>query len=187
MWWALAVVVLRVGDAWLVGVGKRAPHGFQCSCLVSPYGSLDRLKSLYTISSTLNSKRQTKHCKTEVGQGRAGRSGSEMWGVLLVPSSSPTLWLINDGLDVNVVSNVTWFHLNHDMVPRRIYKLSFYGGHSITLGHPVRNSRRCRSPANQWMSTKYPELERGSKMRWRLFETNENETKASPIPRDYEA
>ena len=24
------VVVLRVGDAWLVGVGKRAPHGFQC-------------------------------------------------------------------------------------------------------------------------------------------------------------
>ena len=21
-------VVLRVGDAWLVGVGKRAPHGF---------------------------------------------------------------------------------------------------------------------------------------------------------------
>ena len=23
------VVVLRVGDAWLVGVGKRAPHGFR--------------------------------------------------------------------------------------------------------------------------------------------------------------
>ena len=56
-----------------------------------------------------------------------------MWGVLLVPSSSPTLlWPMYDGVDVNVTSNVTWFHLNHDMVPRRIYKLSFYGGHSIT-------------------------------------------------------
>ena len=41
-----------------------------------------------------------------------------------------------DGVDVNVTSNVTWFYLNHDMVSRRIYKLSFYGGHSITLGHP---------------------------------------------------
>ena len=53
------VVVLRVGDAWLVGAGKRAPHGFRCPCLVSPHGSLDRLKSLYIISSTLDSKRQT--------------------------------------------------------------------------------------------------------------------------------
>ena len=32
------VVVLRMGDAWLVGVGKRAPHGFWCPCLVSPHG-----------------------------------------------------------------------------------------------------------------------------------------------------
>ena len=24
------VTVLRVGDAWLVGVGKRAPHGSRC-------------------------------------------------------------------------------------------------------------------------------------------------------------
>ena len=54
------VVVLRVGDAWLVGVGKRAPHGFRCPCLVSSHGSLDRLKSLCIISSTLNSKTQTK-------------------------------------------------------------------------------------------------------------------------------
>ena len=56
-------------------------------------------------------------------------------GVLLVPSSSPTLSPIYDGLDVNVTSIVTWFHLNHDMVSRRIYKLpvSFYGGHSITV------------------------------------------------------
>ena len=54
------VEVLRVGDAWVVGVGKRAPHGFRCPCLVSPYGSLDRLKSIYIISSTLNSKRQTR-------------------------------------------------------------------------------------------------------------------------------
>ena len=59
-----------------------------------------------------------------------------MWGVLLVPSSSPTLSPIYDGLDVNVASNVTWFRLNHDMVSRRMYKLSFYGEHSITLGHP---------------------------------------------------
>ena len=35
-------------DAWLVGVGKRAPHGFRCPCLVSPHGSLDRLKA-YTF------------------------------------------------------------------------------------------------------------------------------------------
>ena len=42
------VVVLRVGDAWLVGVGKRAPHGFRCPCLVSPHGSLDRLEA-YTL------------------------------------------------------------------------------------------------------------------------------------------
>ena len=50
-----------------------------------------------------------------------GRAGSEMWGFLLVPSSSPTLPPIYDGLDVNVTSNVTWFNLNHDMVSRRIY------------------------------------------------------------------
>ena len=43
------VVVLRVGDAWLVGVGKRAPHGVRCPCLVSPHGSLDRLKSLVAL------------------------------------------------------------------------------------------------------------------------------------------
>ena len=43
------VVVLRVGDAWLVGVGKRAPHGFRRPCLVSPHGSLDTLKSLYGV------------------------------------------------------------------------------------------------------------------------------------------
>ena len=59
-----------------------------------------------------------------------------MWGVLLVPSSSPTLWPIYDGLGLKVTFTVTWFHLNHDMVSRRIYKLSFYGGLSITLGHP---------------------------------------------------
>ena len=58
-----------------------------------------------------------------------------LWGVLLVPSSEPTLPPIYDGLDVSVTSSTfTWFHLNHDMVSRRIYKLSFYGGHSITIG-----------------------------------------------------
>ena len=55
-----------------------------------------------------------------------------MRGVLLVPSSSPTLSPIDDGLDVNVTYNITWFRLNSDMVSRRIYKLSFYGEHSIT-------------------------------------------------------
>ena len=29
----------------VVGVGKRAPHGFRCLWLVSPHGSLDRLKA----------------------------------------------------------------------------------------------------------------------------------------------
>ena len=43
------VVVLRVGDAWLVGVGKRAPHGFRCLWLVSPHGSLDRLKNFHAL------------------------------------------------------------------------------------------------------------------------------------------
>ena len=61
--------------------------------------------------------------------------GSEMWGVLLVPSSSPTLSPIYDRHDVSVTSNVTWFHLNHDMVSRRSYKLS-YGGHPITFSLP---------------------------------------------------
>ena len=71
-----------------------------------------------------------------------------MWSVLLVPSSSPTLSPIYDGLDVNVTSNVTWFHLNHYMVSRRIYatillrralhyKVSLLGrfhiGHSLVL------------------------------------------------------
>ena len=63
--------------------------------------------------------------------------GSEMRGVLLVPSSSPTLSPIYDGLDVNVayniIYNITWIHLNYDMVSRRFYKVSFYGEHSITL------------------------------------------------------
>ena len=56
-----------------------------------------------------------------------------MRGVLLVPSSSPTFPLIYDGLDVSVTSNITWFHLNHDIASRRIYKLSFYGGHSSAM------------------------------------------------------
>ena len=29
----------------MVGVGKRAPHGFRCLWLVSPHGSLNRLKA----------------------------------------------------------------------------------------------------------------------------------------------
>ena len=60
-----------------------------------------------------------------------------MWGVLIVPSSSPTLWPIYDGLDVNVTSDITWFHLNHEMASRRIYKHSLYGGHSIISSAPL--------------------------------------------------
>ena len=62
-----------------------------------------------------------------------------MRGVLLVPSSSLTFSPIYDGLDVNGTCNITWFHLSHDMVSRRIYKLSFYGEHSITLDHPEKS------------------------------------------------
>ena len=50
------VVVVRVGDAWLVGVGKRAPHAFRWPGLVSPHGSLGTLEGLYIISSTSISK-----------------------------------------------------------------------------------------------------------------------------------
>ena len=69
---------------------------------------------------------------------------SEMRGVLLVPSSSPALPPIYDGLDVSVTYNITWFHLNHDMVSRRICKLSFYGRHSIT--HVYRSTRQLTHP-----------------------------------------
>ena len=152
------------------------------SLLVSPHGSLDRLKKLICIISL---KRILKDRHNRARHGSAGKRrveqvvlpGSEMWGVLLVPSSSPTLPPIYDGFDVNVTSNITWFHLSHDMVSRRIYKLSFYGGHSIILGHPEYLWMQITwqpkdSPGNQRMSTKHPALERGSKMR--LFETNKN-------------
>ena len=121
--------------AWLVGVGKRAPRGFRrCPCLVSPHGSLDRLSIAYYLH-YFPTKEDTKDITGlgTVGQGRVGiaginSAGGEMRGVLLVPSSSPTFPPIYDGVGVNVTSNITWFHLNHDMVPRRIYKLSFHGG-----------------------------------------------------------
>ena len=60
--------------------------------------------------------------KTRQGTAWLGRveEGSETRGVLLVPTSSPTLPPIYDDLDVSVASNITWFHLNHDMVSRRI-------------------------------------------------------------------
>ena len=71
----------------------------------------------------------------QVGQGRAG---SEMWGVLLVPSSSPTLSPIYDGVDVNVTSNVTWFHLDHGMVSRRNLRINY----PSTEGAPSHCSER---------------------------------------------
>ena len=94
-----------------------------------------------------------------------------MRGVLLIPSSSPTLSPVYDGLDVNVISNITWFRLNHDTV--HVESLNYPSTEGTPLHEATLNSRRCRSPDNQRMLTKYPELERGSKIR--LFETNENE------------
>ena len=88
------------------------------------------------MSPTLDSTRMPKPDQTKWGRVKPivqGRAGSKMWGVLLVPSSSPRLSSIFDGLDVNVTSNVTRFHLNHDMVSRQIYTLSSYVGHNITL------------------------------------------------------
>ena len=128
-------VVLRVGDAWLVRVWKRAPHWFQClRLLVSPDGSLDRLNSLHATFPYISyQKTDITGLPGSAGLSRVkqGRAGSDMWCVLLVPSSSLKFLPIDDGLDVNVTSNLTWFHLKHDMVSRRIKKLSFYGGHSI--------------------------------------------------------
>ena len=57
------------------------------------------------------------------------------------PSSSPTLSPIYDGLDVNVTSNVTWFHLNHDMVSRRIYKLCSTEGTPLQQSFVIRSGR----------------------------------------------
>ena len=52
-----------------------------------------------------------------------------MRGVLPDPSPSLTVSPICDGLDVTVTSinGLSWFHPNHDMVSRRIYRLSIYG------------------------------------------------------------
>ena len=38
-----------MGDAWLVGIEKRAPHGYRCLWVVSPHGSLARLKAYYAL------------------------------------------------------------------------------------------------------------------------------------------
>ena len=85
-----------------------------------------------------------------------------MWGVLLVPSSSPTLSPIYDGLDVNVASNVTWFRLNHDMVSRRIYKQCFfYGGHSTTV-HPFSLPRLSHSHVRGTVPDGQKKLTRGT-------------------------
>ena len=47
----LYVAVLLVGDPWLVGVGKRATHGFRCLWLVSPHHvSLSRLEAYALFS-----------------------------------------------------------------------------------------------------------------------------------------
>ena len=78
-----------------------------------------------------------------------------MWGVLLVPSWSPTLSPIYDGLDVNVTSNVTWFHLNHmTWFHVESIKLSFYGGHSITITIALKIRKKENSAfSSDWASS----------------------------------
>ena len=56
-----------------------------------------------------------------------------MWEDQHGPPPSLTLLPIYDGLDVTVTSNITWFHPYHDMVSDRIYRLSIYGKHSVTV------------------------------------------------------
>ena len=46
-----------------------------------------------------------------------------MRGVLPGPSPSLTLLPVYDRLDVTVTSTIAWFHPNHDMVSRLIYRL----------------------------------------------------------------
>ena len=112
-WELTTIVVLRLGDAWLVGVGKRAPHWFRCPCLISPHGSLDRLKHFtYIVSSTLNSIRQTKQAlgtrsRRAEHVEQIKQVKSEMCGVLLGPSSSHTLRPMYDVVGVNLTCNVT--------------------------------------------------------------------------------
>ena len=45
-----------------------------------------------------------------------------------------------------MTSNLPGFHLNDDMVSRRIYELSFYGEHSITKGFQFSMSGLSPSP-----------------------------------------
>ena len=54
-----------------------------------------------------------------------------------------------DGVDVNVTSNVTWFHLDHDMVSRRIYKLSFYVRRALHYTYPL-HLREAQNP-QRWV------------------------------------
>ena len=106
-----------------------------------------------------------------------------MWGVLLVPSSSPTLSLIYDGLDVNVTCNVTWFHLNHDMVSHRIYTLSFYGGHSITLylSFRIRTSDGRKSIGKKKQRKEEKKKERKEKKRKRKRKENRSLALCAPL------
>ena len=97
--------------------------------IVSLHDSLARFKA-YTLVLHIERKKTDREKQDRVGQ------GSETRGVLLVPPSSPILSPIYDGLDVSLTSNITWFHLKHGMVSRRIYKLPFYREHPITLAHP---------------------------------------------------
>ena len=55
----VGVEVLRVGDAWLVGVGKRAPHWFRCLCWFLLMARWIDSKAYTHYCPTLDTKRQT--------------------------------------------------------------------------------------------------------------------------------
>ena len=87
------------------------------SLLIS-HASLDRLKKAYTNDMHYFPIKRILKKGDITGLG-IEHVVSEMWGVLLVPSSSPTLSPIHDGLDVNATCNMlvggftstmTWFH-----------------------------------------------------------------------------
>ena len=67
----LYVTVLRVGDAWLVGVGKRSPHGFRCLYCIS-IGSLVILKAYYALFPQKQFEKADITGLCRVGKGSAG-------------------------------------------------------------------------------------------------------------------
>ena len=68
---SIVTTVIRVGDAWLVGVGKRAPHGLRCLwwSLVMAGCGYYRLIPYHSLFPSI---RMLKHRHNRAKQGRAG-------------------------------------------------------------------------------------------------------------------